>query len=88
MCRKPRPSGGVATGNEPAALEDVLGRPFLPPEGPAASYPPEVIAAPTGPGDDRADLLYRLQQLAQLYEAGVLTPAEFAAAKARVLAGR
>lgn len=76
---------GAATGDEPAGAEDLFGRPFLPPEGPPVTYQRDEVA--TSPGDERSDVLYRLQQLAQLYEAGVLSPAEFSAAKARVLAG-
>ena len=74
-----------ARGNEPAGYEDLLGRPFLPPKGPPMSYPPHVLGP--GPGDDNSDVLFRLQQLAQLYEAGVLTPSEFQVAKRRVLSG-
>jgi len=76
---------GVATGDEPAGLEDLVGRPFQPPEGPPVTYPRQEM--PTSPGDDRSDVLFRLQQLAQLYEAGVLTQAEFTQAKSRVLSG-
>lgn len=77
---------GIAKGDEPAGVGDILGRPFLPPEGPPMSYPPEVYA-PTSPGDDRGDVLFRLQQLAQLYESGALTAQEFSAAKQRILQG-
>ena len=44
--------------------------------------PPAPAAPPAGGGD----LLGQLQQLAQLQAAGVLTPEEFAAAKAKLLA--
>lgn len=77
----------IAQGDEPAGLEDVLGRPFLPPDGPPQQYPDAVLPRPTGPGDTDSDMLFRLQQLAQLYEAGLLTPAEFETVKARILAG-
>lgn len=77
----------MAQGDEPAGLEDLVGRPFLPPEGPPEQYPRDVLGGVTGPGDDRSDTLLRLQQLAQLYESGVLTPAEFQTLKGRILAG-
>jgi hypothetical protein len=46
----------------------------------------EVPSAPEAPGD-AGEIVERLQQLAQLREAGMLTAEEFAAAKARLLAG-
>ncbi len=49
--------------------------------------PPQQYAppAPQAPAGD--DLTAKLQQLAQLYQAGVLTEQEFAAAKQKLLAG-
>lgn len=44
----------------------------------------QAVPAPATAGGD--DLLGQLQQLAQLQAAGVLTPEEFAAAKAKLLA--
>ena len=44
--------------------------------------PPEQPAAPT-----ESDMLTQLQQLGQLRDAGVLTEEEFAAQKAKILAG-
>lgn len=76
----------MANGNEHASVEDLLGRPFLPPKGPPERYPTDAYTR-TSPGDDRDDILYRLQQLAQLYESGVLTQQEFTAAKERILQG-
>lgn len=52
------------------------------PQAPAPVAPPPP-AAPAAGGDD---LLGQLQQLAQLQAAGVLTPEEFSAAKAKLLA--
>ena len=54
---------GMATGDEPAGVEDIFGRPFLPPEGPPVTYEPGEVN--TSPGDERSDVLFRLQQLAQ-----------------------
>jgi hypothetical protein len=52
---------------------------YAPPPPPPAPAPP---APPTGD-----DLISKLGELAKLKEAGVLTEEEFAAAKARLLAG-
>ena len=46
--------------------------------------PPPAAAAPAGGGEDR---IQKLQDLAALKEQGVLTEEEFAAEKARILAG-
>ena len=48
-----------------------------------AAAPPAPAAAPAG----GSDLTAQLNQLAQLHAAGVLSDAEFAAAKQKVLAG-
>ncbi len=53
-------------------------------EAQAALVPQAPVAAPQAAG---GDLIGQLQQLAQLKEAGVLSDAEFEAAKAQVLAG-
>lgn len=58
------------------AQQEVAQPPAAPPPAPA---PP----APAPPAAD--DLLSQLQQLAQLQAAGVLTPEEFTAAKAKLL---
>ncbi|HVK36609.1 MAG TPA: SHOCT domain-containing protein [Microlunatus sp.] len=57
--------------------------------GPADLYAWPSPVAPPAPGAPAAggdDLLGQLQQLAQLQAAGVLTPEEFSAAKAKLLA--
>lgn len=48
---------------------------------PAAAPPPAAAAAPAN------DMMAQLNQLAQLHSAGVLSDEEFAAAKAKLLAG-
>jgi putative oligomerization/nucleic acid binding protein len=53
-----------------------------PPPAPVAPPPPPA-PAPAGAGD----LVSKLQELKQLQDEGVLTPDEFAAAKAQLLAG-
>jgi len=49
--------------------------------------PPPQYAAPATQAPAQNDLTSRLNELAQLHTAGVLTDEEFAAAKAKVLAG-
>jgi hypothetical protein len=49
----------------------------------AAYYEPEPQAAPAAPA--APDPIAQLQQLGQLHEQGVLTDAEFAAQKAKIL---
>jgi hypothetical protein len=52
--------------------------------------PPPAYAAPPPPpppADDAPDMLDQLQKLGELRAAGVLTEAEFAAQKAKILAG-
>ncbi len=58
------------------------------PQAPAPAAPPAPVAppAPAAPAAGGDDLLRQLQQLAQLQAAGVLTPEEFSAAKAKLLA--
>lgn len=56
-----------------------------PPPAPAPAAPAPAPAAPP-PAAGGNDLLSQLQQLAQLQAAGVLTPEEFTAAKAKLLA--
>lgn len=52
----------------------------------AAQSAPVAPAAPEAPGD-AGEMVERLQQLAKLRESGMLSEEEFAAAKARLLAG-
>lgn len=49
----------------------------------SAQAAPQVEAAPAGGGGD--DMMAKLAQLAQMKDAGVLSDAEFAAAKAKLL---
>jgi hypothetical protein len=71
----------------PAGMEDLFGRPFLPPAGPPlrADYPTPHPA--TSRGDEQNDVYLRLMQLGQLYESGVITQQEFEDLKARVISG-
>lgn len=83
-----RTFGRYARGKEPAGLEDLLGRPFLSPDGEPARYPAPVTPLPTGPGDYlRLDAALRLQQIGQLYESGVISLSEFESLRDRVLSG-
>jgi hypothetical protein len=52
---------------------------------PQYAPPPPQVAAPQAPAQN--DLTSRLNELAQLHTAGVLTDEEFSAAKAKLLAG-
>jgi hypothetical protein len=54
------------------------------PPPPAYAPPPP---PPPAPADDGPDMLDQLQKLGELRDAGVLTEAEFAAQKAKILAG-
>ena len=54
---------------------------------PQYAPPPEQIAAPVQQAPAQDDLTAKLQQLADLHNSGVLTDEEFAAAKAKLLAG-
>ena len=64
-----------------------------PPPPPQQQYqepPPPAYAPPPPPpppADDAPDMLDQLQKLGELRDAGVLTEAEFAAQKAKILAG-
>lgn len=64
-----------------------------PPPPPQQQYqepPPPAYAPPPPPpppADDGPDMLDQLQKLGELRDAGVLTEAEFAAQKAKILAG-
>jgi hypothetical protein len=49
--------------------------------------PPAYAPPPPPPADDAPDMLDQLQKLGELRAAGVLTEAEFAAQKAKILAG-
>jgi len=53
---------------------------------PAPAVAPAPAAAPAAAPAGTDDLIAQLQQLAQLQASGVLTPEEFAAAKAKLLA--
>jgi len=58
-----------------------------PPAAPAPAAQPTPVQAPVAPPPPAAgdDLVAQLERLGQLAAAGVLTPEEFAAAKARLL---
>ena len=58
-----------------------------PAAGAAPAPAPEAAAAPAAAGGLNDDAIARLKQLAELHAAGVLTDAEFAEQKARLLAG-
>ena len=49
--------------------------------------PPAYAPPPPPPADDGPDMLDQLPKLGELRDAGVLTEAEFAAQKAKILAG-
>ena len=51
----------------------------------AQQYAPAAPAAPAAEGDD--DMIARLEKLGDLHDRGILTDEEFAAQKARLLAG-
>lgn len=59
--------------------------PAPPPQQQYQEPPPPAYAPP--PADDTPDMLDQLQKLGELRAAGVLTEAEFAAQKAKILAG-
>lgn len=71
----------VITGTAKAVLGKG-GNAAPPPEAPAPAAP--AAAAPTGMTDDK---IATLQKLADLHKSGVLTDEEFAAQKAKILAG-
>ncbi len=56
-------------------------------EPPPPAYAPPPPPPPPPPADDAPDMLDQLQKLGELRDAGVLTEAEFAAQKAKILAG-
>jgi len=57
-----------------------------PPPQQAYAPPPQQAYAPPAPAADAPDMLEQLQKLGELRAAGVLTEAEFAAQKAKILA--
>ena len=64
--------------------------PTPPPQQQYQEPPPPAYAPPPPPpppADDGPDMLDQLQKLGELRDAGVLTEAEFAAQKAKILAG-
>ncbi len=72
-------AGAVARRQQERAMAAQAQAPVAPPPQPAAPPP----AAPAAPG---GDLIAQLERLAQLQAAGILSPEEFAAAKAKLLA--
>jgi Short C-terminal domain len=61
--------------------------PAPPPQQQYQEPPPPAYAPPPPPAEDAPDMLDQLQKLGELRAAGVLTEAEFAAQKAKILAG-
>jgi hypothetical protein len=53
----------------------------------AYQAPPPPAAAAPAPAGGGSDMIAQLQQLAQLKDQGILSPEEFEAAKAKLLAG-
>jgi phosphoglycolate phosphatase-like HAD superfamily hydrolase len=62
-------------------------QPAYPEPQPQYAAPPPQYAAPAPPAPSADDTLDQLQKLGELKAAGVLTEAEFAAQKAKILAG-
>jgi hypothetical protein len=60
--------------------------PEPPPQQQYQEPPPQAYAPPPAPAADAPDMLDQLQKLGELRTAGVLTEAEFAAQKAKILA--
>jgi hypothetical protein len=54
---------------------------------PQYAAPPPQYQAPPPPQDDTDDMIEQLEKLGQLRDKGILTDAEFAEQKARLLAG-
>jgi hypothetical protein len=77
----------VAQGDQPAGLDDMIGRPFRWPQGPesheTAPDEREIRLEPAGTPEAN----YALAQLAQLTETRVLTAQEFDVFQARVRGG-
>jgi Short C-terminal domain len=67
-----------------AQIEDVQQQQQMPPPQPAYQQPPAPPPAPPSGGLSSDDIT-QLQQLGKLHEAGVLTDAEFEAAKQKIL---
>jgi hypothetical protein len=70
---------------EHEAYEQQMAAQQAPPPPPAPAYAPP--PPPPAPSASQPDMLAQLQQLGELKAAGVLTEEEFAAQKARILAG-
>ena len=54
---------------------------------PQYAPPPQYAPAPPPPQDDADDMIAQLEKLVQLRDKGILTDAEFAEQKARLLSG-
>lgn len=67
-----------------AARQAAAAAPTSPP--PAAASAPTAQPVPAAPVEPGQDLIAQLERLAQLAGSGMLTPEEFSAAKARLLA--
>lgn len=89
MAGKSVARGSQRESDQEARLEDLESQqqyaaPAAPMAAPAPPPPPAPVAAPAAAG---GDLVSKIQELKTLLDEGVLTPEEFAAAKAQLLAG-
>jgi hemolysin activation/secretion protein len=75
--------GQQKAADQQAAAEQEAAEQAPPPPQPVYQAPPEPPPAAAAPAED--DLVGRIQQLAELRDAGVLSEEEFAAAKGKVL---
>jgi hypothetical protein len=66
---------------------NAMSRPRGAPPAPGAHAAPEAPAAPAAPAGLSSESIDKLKELAGLQAAGILTEAEFAEQKARILAG-
>lgn len=73
-------AGAVSNHNEQRAMQQQAAQQYAPPP-----PPPAPAAAPSSGSEN--DVLAQLKELAELKSQGVLTDEEFAAQKARILAG-
>ena len=74
--------------NRWSAQQEPEPEPAPPPQQQYQEPPPPAYAPPPPlPAEDAPDMLDQLQKLGELRAAGVLTEAEFAAQKAKILAG-
>ena len=77
----------AARWNQQAAAQAPPAGPPVPYQAPTDYYPAPAAPAPPAPAPVADDLTTQLQRLADLHGQGLLSDAEFAAAKARLLGG-